>query len=170
MGPNQRTCIASKAGAPTNEPGSISYLPFTPVGFKGGSVVKNLPANAGDAGSIPAREDPLEKAMAIHSSILAWEISWTEEPGRLQSTGSQRVRLDWGCTHILPAPAMCLPLLHMVGVLLMVSCTCLTTVHWFYLFSSQAYIKRDTVPFIKKLSLMLPTPFFNLDCFVACFY
>ena len=52
MGPNQRTCIASKAGAPTNEPGSISYLPFTPVGFKGGSVVKNLPANAGDTGSI----------------------------------------------------------------------------------------------------------------------
>ena len=35
------------------------------------------------------REDPLEKEMAIHSSILAWRISWTEEPGRLQSTGSQ---------------------------------------------------------------------------------
>ena len=36
-----------------------------------------------------------EKAMATHSSTLAWEISWTEEPGRLQSMGSQRVRLDW---------------------------------------------------------------------------
>ena len=38
------------------------------------------------------REDPLEKEMTTHSSILAWRISWTEEPGRLQSTGSQRVR------------------------------------------------------------------------------
>ena len=39
-------------------------------------------------------EDPLEKGMATHSSILAWRISWTEEPGRLQSTGSQRVGHD----------------------------------------------------------------------------
>ena len=39
-------------------------------------------------------EDPLEKEMAIHSSILAWEIPWTEEPGGLQSMGSQRVRHD----------------------------------------------------------------------------
>ena len=40
-------------------------------------------------------EDPLEKEMAIHPSILAWKISWTEEPGGLQSMGSQRVRHDW---------------------------------------------------------------------------
>ena len=40
------------------------------------------------------REDPLEKEMAIHSSILAWRIPWTEEPGRLQSTGLQRVGHD----------------------------------------------------------------------------
>ena len=39
-------------------------------------------------------EDPLEKEMATHSSILAWKISWMEEPGRLQSMGSQRVRHD----------------------------------------------------------------------------
>ena len=39
-------------------------------------------------------EDPLEKEMATHSSILAWKISWTEEPGGLQSTGSQKVRHD----------------------------------------------------------------------------
>ena len=42
-------------------------------------MVKNLPANAGDVGSIPGREDPLEKRMATHSSILAWEISCAEE-------------------------------------------------------------------------------------------
>ena len=47
------------------------------------------------------REDPLEKGMATHSSILAWRIPWTEESGRLQSMGSQRVRHDWAtkCTH-----------------------------------------------------------------------
>ena len=45
-------------------------------------MVKNSPASAGDMGS----EDPLEEKMTIHFSILAWEISWTEEPGRLQST------------------------------------------------------------------------------------
>ena len=49
-------------------------------------VVTNLPAKAGnvrDAGLIPGLEDPLEKGMATHSSILAWKIPWTEEPGRL---------------------------------------------------------------------------------------
>ena len=40
------------------------------------------------------QEDPLEKEMAAHSSILAWRIPWREEPGRLQSTGSQKVRHD----------------------------------------------------------------------------
>ena len=51
---------------------------------------KNLPANAGDKGLIPGWEDPLEKEMATHSRILVWEIPWIEEPGRLQSTGSQK--------------------------------------------------------------------------------
>ena len=45
------------------------------------------------------REDPLEKEMATHSSILAWKIPWTEEPGRLQSLGSQRIEHDRACTH-----------------------------------------------------------------------
>ena len=40
-------------------------------------------------------EDPLEKEMATHSSILAWKIPWTEDPGGLQSKGSQKVRHDW---------------------------------------------------------------------------
>ena len=56
-------------------------------GFPSSSVVKNLPVNAGDSGSILAQEDPLEKEMATHSSILIWKIPWTEEPGRLQSMG-----------------------------------------------------------------------------------
>ena len=60
-----------------------------------GLAVRNLPANVEDAGSIPDQEDPLEKEMVTHSNIPAWEIPWTEEPERLQSMGSQRVKHDW---------------------------------------------------------------------------
>ena len=60
------------------------------TGFPGGSVVKNPPASAGNVISIPGREEPLEKEMATHSSILAWEIPWTEETGGLQSMGLQK--------------------------------------------------------------------------------
>ena len=62
------------------------------AGFPGRAEVKNPPANAGDSGSILRSEDPLEKGMATLSSILAWKIPWSEEPGKLQSMGSQRVR------------------------------------------------------------------------------
>ena len=67
-------------------------------GFPGGTVVKNKPANSGDSrdvGLIPGLEDPLEEEMATHSSILAWRIPGTEEPGGLQSMGSQTVGHDW---------------------------------------------------------------------------
>ena len=53
--------------------------------------VKNLPAVLETWVQSLGRADPLEKEMATHSSILAWRIPWTEEPGRLQSTGSQGV-------------------------------------------------------------------------------
>ena len=62
--------------------------------FPGGSDGKASACNVGDPGSIPTSEDPLEKEMAIHSSTLASKIPWTEEPNRLQSRGSQRVRQD----------------------------------------------------------------------------
>ena len=69
-------------------------------GFPDGLVVKNLPANAGDTrdlGRSLGQEDPLEEEMATRSSILAWRIPWTEEPGGLQSTGSQsQTRLEHG--------------------------------------------------------------------------
>ena len=51
-------------------------------------MVKNLPANAGDTGSIPGQENPVEKEMATQYTILTWEIPWTEESGRLQLIGS----------------------------------------------------------------------------------
>ena len=50
-------------------------------GFPCGTVAKNLSANAGDAGSVPESGRSPEREMATHSSILAWEIPWTEEPG-----------------------------------------------------------------------------------------
>ena len=55
-------------------------------------MVKNLPEMQETQVPSLGQEDPLEKGMAIHSSILAWEIPWTEEPGRLPSMGSQRVK------------------------------------------------------------------------------
>ena len=59
------------------------------VGFPSGSAVKNPPANTEDSGLIPGQKDPLKEEMATHSSILAWKIPWTEEPGGLQSMESQ---------------------------------------------------------------------------------
>ena len=67
------------------------------TGFPRGSEVKNPPAmqepQETQVGSL-GWEDPLEKGMATHCSILPWRIPWTEEYGGLQSTGSQRVRHD----------------------------------------------------------------------------
>ena len=57
-------------------------------------MVKNLPAMRETRVQSLGQEDPLEKEMATHSSILAWEIPWAEEPSRLQSRESQRVGHD----------------------------------------------------------------------------
>ena len=68
-------------------------------------MVKNLPATRETWVGPPGGEDPLEKAMAPHSRILAWRIPWTEEPGGLQSVGSQRVtteRLTLSQQHFTP--------------------------------------------------------------------
>ena len=73
------------------------------LGFPGGSVVKNLPATQEPQETWVqslGQEDPLEEGMATHSSILAWRIPWTEEPGRLQSIESQGwTRLKQLSTH-----------------------------------------------------------------------
>ena len=64
------------------------------VGFPGGSPVKNPPPMQKMLVQFPDQEDPLEKEMTTHSSILVWKIPWTEDPGGLQSMGSQRVGHD----------------------------------------------------------------------------
>ena len=58
-------------------------------------MAKNLPAMQETWVQFLGQEDPMEKGMVTHSSILDWRIPWTEEPGGLQSMGSQRVRHDW---------------------------------------------------------------------------
>ena len=75
----QRTSSVSQIG-------NTNFLSFPrgSLGFLGGSEVRS-----------PGGEDPLEKGMATHSSILAWELPWTEETGKLQSMGLQRIRQDW---------------------------------------------------------------------------
>ena len=67
--------------------------------FLSSSTGKQSACNVGDLGLFPGLRRSLEKDMAAHSSILAWRIPWTEEPGMLQSMGSRRVKHDWGNFH-----------------------------------------------------------------------
>ena len=66
-------------------------MPVGNTGFPGGSVAKNLPASSGDASSIPGPGRSSGERNGNPLPFLAWEIPWTEEPGGLQPTGSQRV-------------------------------------------------------------------------------
>ena len=75
---------------------------FDPRSAQLPSVGKESACNAGDPGSILGQEDPLEKEMATHSSILAWRIPQTEEPGKLQPVGLQRVGHDWAINFNFP--------------------------------------------------------------------
>ena len=75
----------------TEEDRNITTPLFSHLGFPGGSGVKNPP--------VTRWEDPLEQEMATHSSIPAWRIPWTEEPGGLQSTARQRAGHDWVSEH-----------------------------------------------------------------------
>ena len=72
---------------------------MSPEGWSGASLVaemvKNMPAVQETQVRSLGWEDPREKEMATHSSILAWEIPWTQEPGRLQSMGLQRLGHNW---------------------------------------------------------------------------
>ena len=68
-------------------------------GFPAGSDIKESVCNAGDLGSIPGLGRSSVEGMATHSSILVWRITWTEEPGRVQSMRSQRVRPELSDFH-----------------------------------------------------------------------
>ena len=84
------------------EPGCVLSVCSTHIllrGFPDGSLSKEPAYNAGDMGSVPDSEKPLEGEMATHSSIPAWRIPWMEESGRLQSMGSQRIGHDSATKH-----------------------------------------------------------------------
>ena len=81
---------------------------FSFMDFPGGSEVKESACNAGAWVRPLGWEDPLEKEMATHSSILAWRIPWMEEPGGLQSMGSQRIGHDWVTSLSLSSHPWCL--------------------------------------------------------------
>ena len=80
---------------------SLNSVYLIPSVFPVAHMVKNLPAMQETWVWSLGQEDLLEKGMATHSSILAWRIPWTEEPGELQSVGSQRVRHDWATNSTL---------------------------------------------------------------------
>ena len=69
------------------------------MGFPDGSASKEYAGSAGDTVQSLGPEDPQEEETATHPSILAWEIPWTEEHGRLQSQGSQRIGHNWVTKH-----------------------------------------------------------------------
>ena len=97
-------------------------------------------------------EDPLEKEMAIHSSILAWRIPWMEEPGGLQSTGSQRVRHDW---------ATSLSLSQLNGKLKKKICQSIILIWliWF-LETSSIFMFTDNIYFFYDIPIMFHYQFF----------
>ena len=78
-------CATVHGVAESDTTGQLNWGWQKGKGFLDGSVGKNARVNAGDTGLIPGQIDSLEKEMATHSSVLAWEIPWTQEPGRLQS-------------------------------------------------------------------------------------
>ena len=78
----------------TLHPSYLINFPLQNITSLVAQTVKHLSTMWETWGRSLGREDPLEKEMATHSSTIAWKIPWMEEPGRLQSTGSQRVRHD----------------------------------------------------------------------------
>ena len=102
MNPGLPQCLQSFPGLSLSH--SLSYFRASLVAqlvkkTKQNKQKKNPPAMQETLVQFLGWEDPLEEGMATHSSILAWRISWTEEPGGLQSMGSQRVRHSWATKH-----------------------------------------------------------------------
>ena len=99
------------------------------LSFPGGSDNKESACNAGHSGLIPELGRSLEKGMATHSRILAWGVPWPEEPDRLQSMGSQRVRYDWASDiytqphfFLIPHPIIYHPQCHSLTLYFLIPC------------------------------------------------
>ena len=94
-----------RGGPPTGPPGKSPQVTLIgsqgcdPLSYTGGSDGKESACDARDLGSIPGLRRSLEESVVTLSSILAWRIPWTEEPGGLQSMGLQRVEHNWAAKH-----------------------------------------------------------------------
>ena len=102
-------------------PSSLRAHQLTMEGWNCCWLIKNLPANTGDVrdrGSIPGLGRSPRKGQRTHSNILGWRIPWTEEPGLLQSIGSQRAGLDWSHLALTWHPYLLIwqEILHFSGV------------------------------------------------------
>ena len=87
-------CVGCRGGREVQQGGDIVHLQLIRTSLVAQTVKRLSTMRETGVWSL-GREGPLEKEMAIHSSTIAWKIPWTEEPGRPQSMGSQRVRHDW---------------------------------------------------------------------------
>ena len=156
---------------------------YTPTshgwGFPSGSAVKNLHA----VQELQKRwvrslgwEDPLEEDMATHSRILAWRMPWTEEPGGLQSIGSQRIGHDWSnltsrqpCVRVTAAPVFTnvLIIISILAILVGMQWYCIVILICIFLITSEAehhfvyYWPFESFLFVKWLfqACCLPHPF-----------
>ena len=128
-------------------------------------MIKNLPATLETQVWFLGWEDPLEKWMATHSSILAWRIPWIEEPGRLQLMGLQRVGLDWMTNITIPTVDTYTIILYYIilyyiilyyildlsplsGMYMMISYPCLCIA---FLFSLWCLLKSKCFPFWSQI-------------------
>ena len=111
------------------------------------------------------REDPLEKEMAIHSSTLAWKISWMEKPGRLQSMGSQRVGHDWATSLSL------MDLTVSVKHILMHKFSYMSLKHLGYINVSEAFKQNYKIMSSESMcqSVLLPGMYKSAYCHHSCF-
>ena len=127
--------IRRSIGSSSSQDLYIYYTLYTHIHtvFPGGSDGKESASSAGDPGTL-GQEDPLEKDMAIHSSILAWRIPWTKEPGGLQPMVSQRVRHDWAHTHTYICVCVCVYIYVCVYVYIYV-CVCMYVYIYIYMYS-----------------------------------
>ena len=118
---------------------------------------KNLPAGQETQVWSLGREDPLEKEMATHSSILAWKIPWTEEPGRLWSMVSKRVRHDW---------ATSLSLTSISSVIHWLFSSVLSSCQFFFFFFNNFFLQFTSNLKVLWLETMLEmiSHFLNLPC------
>ena len=144
----------------------LKIVPCTVWGFPNGSVVKNPPAMQETQVWSLGQEDPLEEEeMATHSSILAWKIPRTEEPGVLRSMGLQKVRHDWATAHTYTLYCRTLLFIHSIynGLRLLIpshhswislvracecTCMCVCAKFWTILPPTQGCVSTttDTIP------------------------